>query len=121
MSLSQAREELLARLREPPYQSYSYAYPHKSAYRPLQPARRLETVWASEPRDALFLYIHIPFCSYRCGFCNLFALATPNGDVVSQYLTQLQQQWRQVRAALGQHRFVRFALGGGTPSYLHHG
>ncbi|PJK01649.1 coproporphyrinogen III oxidase [Lysobacteraceae bacterium NML03-0222] len=120
MSLSQAREELLARLCEPPYQSYSYAYPHKSAYRPLQPARRLETVWASEPRDALFLYIHIPFCSYRCGFCNLFALATPNGDVVSQYLAQLQQQWRQVRAALGQHRFVRFALGGGTPSYLHH-
>lgn len=120
MNLSQARAELAERLRQPPYQSYSYAYPHKSAYRPLQPARRLETVWASEPRDALFLYIHIPFCSYRCGFCNLFALASPGGDVVSQYLAQLQRQWRQVRAALGQHRFVRFALGGGTPSYLHH-
>ena len=33
-----------------PYQSYVYAYPHKTAYRPLDPPRRLTDVWADEPR-----------------------------------------------------------------------
>jgi oxygen-independent coproporphyrinogen-3 oxidase len=53
-----------------PYQGYLYAYPHKSAYRALDPRPALRDVWADEPRDALFLYLHIPFCEMRCGFCN---------------------------------------------------
>ncbi|MDO5609218.1 MAG: STM4012 family radical SAM protein [Pseudomonadota bacterium] len=118
MNHHDASADLAARLALPAYQSYSYAYPHKTAYRALQPPRRLADVWADEPRDALFLYIHIPFCSYRCGFCNLFALAVPNAEVVERYLDQLQAQLQAVLQALGEHRFVRFALGGGTPSYL---
>ena len=56
-----------------PYQGYVYAYPHKTAYRPLDPPRAARaTLWADEPRDALFLYLHVPFCEMRCGFCNLF-------------------------------------------------
>lgn len=107
-------------LRLPPYQAYSYSYPHKTAYRPLQPAQPLSEVWAGERRDALFLYLHIPFCSYRCGFCNLFALARPEPAKVEAYLEQMQRQLRATSQALGEHRFVRFALGGGTPSYLDH-
>ncbi|MGO4779472.1 coproporphyrinogen III oxidase family protein, partial [Lysobacter sp. 2RAB21] len=105
-------------LRLPPYQAYSYSYPHKTAYRPLQPAQSLAQLWADEPRDALFLYLHIPFCSYRCGFCNLFALARPEPAKVAAYLQQMERQLRATAAALGEHRFVRFALGGGTPTYL---
>ncbi|MGO1072728.1 STM4012 family radical SAM protein [Lysobacter sp. CA199] len=105
-------------LRLPPYQAYSYSYPHKTAYRPLQPAQSLADLWAAERRDALFLYLHIPFCSYRCGFCNLFALARPDAAKVEAYLDQLEHQLRATARALGEHRFVRFALGGGTPTYL---
>ncbi|MGH8079539.1 MAG: STM4012 family radical SAM protein, partial [Lysobacter sp.] len=94
------------------------SYPHKTAYRPLQPAQSLAQRWASENRDALFLYLHIPFCSYRCGFCNLFALARPDAAKVDAYLEQMQRQLRVTADALGEHRFVRFAMGGGTPSYL---
>ncbi len=78
----------------------------------------LSQVWADEPRQALFLYLHIPFCSYRCGFCNLFALARPAAAQVEAYLLQMEQQLRATVQALGTHRFVRFAMGGGTPSYL---
>ncbi|MBW8808707.1 MAG: coproporphyrinogen III oxidase family protein, partial [Lysobacter sp.] len=53
-------------LRLPPYQAYSYSYPHKTAYRPIEPPRPLSQLWADERRDALFLYLHVPFCSYRC-------------------------------------------------------
>ncbi|KAB7762916.1 STM4012 family radical SAM protein [Xanthomonas maliensis] len=102
----------------PPYQAYSYSYPHKTSYRPLQPAVPLQRVWADEPRQALFLYLHIPFCSYRCGFCNLFALARPAPAQVEAYLAQMERQLQAAVQALGEHRFVRFAMGGGTPSYL---
>ncbi len=105
-------------LESPAYQAYSYSYPHKTAYRGLAEPWSLRDAWANEDRDALFLYLHIPFCSYRCGFCNLFTLARPSADSVARYLDQLDRQLAVTAEALGTHRFVRFALGGGTPSYL---
>ncbi len=105
-------------LESPPYQAYSYSYPHKTAYRALAEPKPLRDAWAHENRDALFLYLHIPFCSYRCGFCNLFTLARPSANTVARYLDQLEHQLAATAEALGRHRFVRFALGGGTPSYL---
>jgi oxygen-independent coproporphyrinogen-3 oxidase len=101
-----------------PYSAYAYAYPHKTAYRALQPPRRLEAVWADESREALFGYVHIPFCTYRCGFCNLFALGAPREDMVQDFLKALERQIQVSAHALGTHQFARFAIGGGTPSYL---
>src|SRR6187431_3711240 len=101
-----------------PYQAYAYAYPHKTAYRDLPTPVDLREQWSGEDRSALFAYVHIPFCTYRCGFCNLFALGNPQSDLVASYVAQLIRQIRVVRDVLGEHRFVRFALGGGTPSYL---
>jgi oxygen-independent coproporphyrinogen-3 oxidase len=108
-----------------PYQGYLYAYPHKSAYRGLRPRPLLREVWATEPTDALFLYVHVPFCEMRCGFCNLFTRALPPADQVRAYLAQLAVQANQVRAALGERAsgsepasFARAAIGGGTPTYL---
>lgn len=101
-----------------PYQAYAYAYPHKTAYRDLPAPVDLRRQWSGEDRAALFAYVHIPFCTYRCGFCNLFALGRPEADLVAGYVTQLLRQIRTMREVLGEHRFVRFALGGGTPSYL---
>src|SRR5262245_30852118 len=107
--------ELLA---ESPFQGYSYAYPHKTAYRALTPAVDLDELWAGERREALFLYLHVPFCEMRCAFCNLFTQARPPDDLVSTYLTALRRQACQVRAALPDARFARCAVGGGTPTYL---
>ena len=46
----------------PTYAGYVYSYPHKTAYRRLQPQPQLRQVWAEEPQDSLFLYLHVPFC-----------------------------------------------------------
>lgn len=110
--------DLLTHLRQSPYQSYSYSYPHKSAYRPLAQPVALDMLWQQEDRSALFGYIHVPFCTYRCGFCNLFALGQPGAALVDDYVTQLVAQLRVTGALLGQRQFARFAIGGGTPSYL---
>ncbi|WP_320783771.1 STM4012 family radical SAM protein [Streptomyces sp. CRN 30] len=104
-----------------PYQHYVYAYPHKTAYRPLEPAPRLADLWSGEPRQALSLYAHIPFCEVRCGFCNLFTRIGAPGDLTRRYLDALERQAVAVREALGDAEPVRFAnaaFGGGTPTFL---
>ncbi|TWV32598.1 coproporphyrinogen III oxidase family protein [Streptomyces misionensis] len=103
-----------------PYQQYVYAYPHKTAYRPLPPERAsLRDLWADEPKDALSLYFHIPFCEVRCGFCNLFTrIGAPDG-LTTAYLDALERQASAVREALGDGaRFANAAFGGGTPTFL---
>ncbi len=101
-----------------PYVSYTYSYPHKTAYRALDPAVPLREAWAAERRDALFLYLHIPFCEMRCGFCNLFTTANPHEDLEAAYLAALRRQAPRVREAVGPATFARLAIGGGTPTYL---
>ncbi|MFB8120378.1 STM4012 family radical SAM protein [Streptomyces sp. NPDC055962] len=108
-----------------PYRSYVYAYPHKTAYRPLgqHPAGppSLHELWASERKDALSLYLHIPFCEVRCGFCNLFTRIGAPDELTTRYLDALDRQATAVRDALGDDEPVRFAaaaFGGGTPTFL---
>jgi oxygen-independent coproporphyrinogen-3 oxidase len=110
--------ELADRLGGTPYESYLYAYPHKTAYRALAPRVPIARAWREERRDALFLYVHVPFCEMRCGFCNLFTTARPKDDLVEAYLGALERQCRVVAGALGEASFARFALGGGTPTLL---
>ncbi len=105
-------------LTESPYQSYVYSYPHKTAYRPIVPPIALNSIWMDEDKSALFLYMHIPFCEMRCGFCNLFTTVHPQQSLEVAYLNTLETQAKRVRDALGTASFARFAIGGGTPTYL---
>ena len=101
-----------------PYASYAYSYPHKTAYRPLDPPVPLVPLWTAERRDALSLYIHVPFCGMRCGFCNLFTKARPPAELVEGYLGALERQAARTVDDLGEATFARLAIGGGTPTYL---
>jgi oxygen-independent coproporphyrinogen-3 oxidase len=98
--------------------SYSYAYPHKTAYRRLLPEVPLRQAWQAEDCSALFLYLHVPFCEFRCGFCNLFTQANPSEGLPGRYLKQLRIEAEQLRAALPPASFARMAIGGGTPTFL---
>lgn len=104
-----------------PYENYVYAYPHKTAYRPLPERPELSALWARQPKDALSLYLHVPFCEVRCGFCNLFTrIGAPEG-LTTAYLDALERQARAVRGALGDGEpapFTAAAFGGGTPTFL---
>jgi oxygen-independent coproporphyrinogen III oxidase len=65
----------------------------------------------STPRSA---YIHVPFCKYRCGYCD-FAIAADRDDLVGAYLDAIvtELSW------LGEPREVdTLYFGGGTPSHL---
>jgi oxygen-independent coproporphyrinogen-3 oxidase len=101
-----------------PFVGYAYSYPHKHAYRPFDTAIPLKTLWQDELKSNLFLYLHIPFCEMRCGFCNLFTIANPKGNMAEHYLTALQTQAEVAKNAIGEAQFTRLAVGGGTPTFL---
>ena len=105
-------------LSESPYGSYTYSYPHKTAYRTFDPPIPLADLWSQEDRSALFLYFHIPFCEMRCGFCNLFTLVNTDDSLEKRYLEALRRQAEQTRIALGDAAFSRIAIGGGRPRIL---
>ena len=98
--------------------AYVYSYPHKLAYRPLDPPVGLAPLWQREPRDQLFLYWHIPFCEMRCGFCNLFTTVEHHSQPMVEYLTALARQNRQMKDMISPCRVTDLALGGGTPTQL---
>lgn len=100
------------------YVQYQYGYPHKTAYRALQSPRTLASVWSGEDQRALSLYVHVPFCEMRCGFCNLFTVAGPLEAVMERFVSTLEREAAAVRAALPAAGYARATIGGGTPSLL---
>jgi oxygen-independent coproporphyrinogen-3 oxidase len=101
-----------------PFVGYGYAYPHKTAYRTLPRPRPLAEVWAEADRQRLFLYVHVPFCAVRCGFCNLFTQKHPPAELPRRWLDTLATQIEVVAEALPDADFARWAIGGGTPTLL---
>lgn len=109
---------LAERMSQDGYDGYAYAYPHKTAYRPLDPPVALQQAWEGEDRSRLLLYVHLPFCEMRCGFCNLFTTIRPGQDQVESTLQAIYRQSRVVSQCIRPLGIAQAAFGGGTPSYL---
>ncbi|GAA4429913.1 radical SAM family heme chaperone HemW [Bremerella cremea] len=63
------------------------------------------------PRSA---YLHVPFCTHRCGYCN-FTVVAGRDDLTGAYLDAIEAELQQ----LGQpHQVDTIFLGGGTPTHL---
>lgn len=116
--MKEHEERLLAALQGDVYRNYVYSYPHKTSYRDLPEPISLAQAWEQEDKSSLFLYLHIPFCEMRCGYCNLFTTTQAPDDLVNRYLDQLVTQMRITNGYLGDYEFAQMAMGGGTPTYL---
>ncbi|NEW05760.1 coproporphyrinogen III oxidase family protein [Paenibacillus sp. SYP-B3998] len=101
-----------------PYRSYLYSYPHKMSYREFDTKLSLSELWRNEPTETFFLYMHIPFCGARCGFCNLFTLPDKRSNVHKEYVDALERQAKQWAPFIKSKPISRFAIGGGTPTLL---
>ena len=62
--------------------------------------------------EAGHLYVHVPFCAHRCGYCD-FVTVTGNEHLQARYVDALLTQ---IRAAGGPVETV--FIGGGTPTLL---
>jgi oxygen-independent coproporphyrinogen-3 oxidase len=64
----------------------------------------------------LSLYIHIPFCLSRCGYCSFFSLPYSN-SALEQYLVALHKELQLYRSYLNKP-LASIYFGGGSPSLL---
>jgi oxygen-independent coproporphyrinogen III oxidase len=60
------------------------------------------------------LYVHLPFCAHRCGYCD-FVTAVGRSDQHSAYVDALLRELDEERHVLGDLETV--FLGGGTPTF----
>lgn len=60
------------------------------------------------------VYIHVPFCRHRCGYCD-FTVVAGRDDLVSQFFSALSKELQRV----GERPVLdTLFVGGGTPSHL---
>jgi oxygen-independent coproporphyrinogen-3 oxidase len=66
----------------------------------------------------LSVYVHLPFCEERCGFCGCNVVITKHRDVADRYLDYLDREVDLLAAHLPRRRQVsQLHWGGGTPTY----
>lgn len=102
-----------------PYLQYMYSYPHKTAY------RTLYGVFLKDYASCLAgrghgLYLHVPFCQTKCGYCNLFSVTGQGQEEMDRYLDAVERQLSQYRDILAPFgtEFGELTIGGGTPLLL---
>ena len=101
------------------YTQYMYSYPHKTAYRPLE-GLRLSDFAQCLAGPGHSLYLHIPFCETKCGYCNLFSVTGQSAGQMDAYLDAVEgqlSQYQEILRPLGTE-FADFTIGGGTPLLL---
>lgn len=64
----------------------------------------------------LGIYIHIPFCASKCGYCDFYSLAGCD-KLMPRYHNALLQHIRESAPQLQQYYTDSVYFGGGTPSY----
>ncbi|KAI4448252.1 hypothetical protein C823_002771 [Eubacterium plexicaudatum ASF492] len=97
-----------------PYVQYMYGYPHKTAYRPLEGVS-LEQYVHFLNGNGHGLYVHLPFCQSKCGYCNLFSVTGQDEEAVDRYLQAFERQSRQYQHLLQSVRtqFQELTIGAG--------
>ncbi|PQO27042.1 radical SAM family heme chaperone HemW [Blastopirellula marina] len=63
------------------------------------------------PRSA---YLHVPFCTHRCGYCN-FTVIAGRDDLTGAYLNAIEKELEHLETP---HQVDTLFLGGGTPTHL---
>ena len=64
------------------------------------------------------LYIHIPFCRTKCGYCTFFSLPNPGKEVIREYIGAIRHDISWVLKTIPPNSLSTLYIGGGTPSFL---
>lgn len=64
----------------------------------------------------LGLYIHIPFCASKCGYCDFYSVAGRD-NMMSRYQNALIKHLQESASGMSRYYIDSLYFGGGTPSY----
>lgn len=98
---------------------FVYCYPPRTSYIEEEAPLDLRAVWErdSEHGGDLNIYIHIPFCRYKCSFCNLYTVTATraDSDLFRGYVSAVERDLRFLAPSLSGRRVRSVFIGGGTP------
>lgn len=63
------------------------------------------------------IYVHIPFCLAKCGYCDFYSLVADD-DLVGTYLSALKKEILHYSRLYQEQDFSTLYIGGGTPTRL---
>jgi coproporphyrinogen III oxidase-like Fe-S oxidoreductase len=101
-------------------------YPHHSALGRPTPREEIEEGWRETleaMRDGraphhLGLYVHVPFCHWKCTFCMFTQTAGQGRRVISRYVDGLIEDMRSFGRVVDGTPVTSIWFGGGTPNIL---
>ena len=113
------RQRFINNLSSPQEARYVYTYPYKGAYRPFAETQSIVQAWRSDS-GPLNIYVHVPYCEMKCGFCNLFTTTQHTPETFELYANALIGEIQLLSAAIRLHNFWIDSIyfGGGTPTLL---
>jgi len=66
--------------------------------------------------NTIGIYIHLPYCPTKCGYCDFNAYLAPGGDAFARYTSAVLAEMRLAESLEGRQRVGSIYFGGGTPS-----
>ncbi|WP_028215579.1 STM4012 family radical SAM protein [Paraburkholderia mimosarum] len=115
--MQQIADSIRHSIRNNHLKSYVYSYPSKRSYKSLHNIGITE-IWSSGDRGLASIYIHIPFCRYRCTYCTLFLTTQGTDDIIQKYVDKICEQIKFYAKYTGRKTVVSVYFGGGTPTIL---
>lgn len=102
----------------PRYTSYPTVPAWQAPFRAAEYREALRELTQLE-QDPVSVYVHLPFCGYRCHYCACNVTVATGTNVVDRYLDQMERELDLVTAIVGHgRRVLQLHLGGGTPNFL---
>jgi oxygen-independent coproporphyrinogen III oxidase len=68
--------------------------------------------------NTLGLYIHIPYCLHKCGYCDFNSHKINSGEMDSYVAALLREMQHYAQGPAGDRQITTIFLGGGTPTTL---
>lgn len=73
---------------------------------------------SNKHKKSLGIYIHVPFCVSKCGYCDFYSLPCPEKRKMRTYVRAVKKHIAETGALIAYHKVDTIYFGGGTPSYL---
>ena len=105
--------DVAAALAGVPRVAYSVPHVYPSAAPAYESAPELERPAAD--RDDIRLYVHLPYCRYRCSFCYFAVKVGAQRTAMERYVGALQRELEWIPPG---SRLTQLFVGGGTPTAL---
>ena len=111
LSQNTSPEETCLRLKE------DYHVSSKKAALVVEVALAEQKIIAAQPKNAVHLYVHVPFCITRCSYCSFTSMdaVNPSEERLQGYLKALLSEIRETLSGMTT-KVNSIYFGGGTPS-----